>query len=79
MNTIPTAKLPDKWITIDELVEATSMGKNTIFRHIAQGKFPKPIKLNRANRWSLLAVTTFMQRESQKVITPSEPAQIEWR
>jgi len=41
----------ERLITVDEVVRFTGLSVPTIYRHIRNGEFPKPIKLGRASRW----------------------------
>jgi prophage regulatory protein len=40
-------------LTIEDLIAQTQWSRNTIDRYVKQGKFPRPIKVGRSNRWSV--------------------------
>jgi len=41
----------ERLVTLDGVVRFTGLSIPTIYRHIRNGKFPKPIKLGRTSRW----------------------------
>lgn len=42
----------DRMLHIDEVVELTGLSRSTIYKKMAKGEFPKPLKLGeRAVRW----------------------------
>ena len=43
----PEARL----LKIDAVMERTALGRTAIYALIADGNFPKPVKLGRASRW----------------------------
>ena len=46
-----------EYLKIEEVAARYKLTERTIYRHVAAGLFPKPIKLGGASRWSLAALT----------------------
>ena len=44
---------PERLFTLREVVKMTSLSRNTIYRQIATGRFPVPVKIGRNTRWRL--------------------------
>jgi prophage regulatory protein len=41
----------DKYVNVKEIAEWLGVAEVTLWRWIADGKFPKPVKLGRSSRW----------------------------
>ena len=54
-----------------DVEELTKFKIDWIYKQIAKGKFPKPIKIGRSSRWSYLAVKQWLDETSQKKSTPN--------
>lgn len=46
-----------EYLKIEEVAARYKLTERTIYRHVAAGLFPKPIKLGGASRWSVAALT----------------------
>lgn len=46
-----------EYLKIEEVAARYKLTERTIYRHVAAGLFPKPIKVGGARRWSLAALT----------------------
>ena len=53
-----------------DVEELTKFKIDWIYKQIALGKFPKPIKIGRSSRWSYLAVKQWLDETTQKKSTP---------
>lgn len=53
-----------------DVEELTKFKIDWIYKQIALGKFPKPIKIGRSSRWSYLAIKQWLDETAQKKSTP---------
>ncbi|WP_233493500.1 MULTISPECIES: helix-turn-helix transcriptional regulator [Ruegeria] len=42
----------DRFLTCTSVSEITGFGRAAIYKKVASGDFPRPIKIGRASRWS---------------------------
>ncbi len=42
---------PERFLPLPVVKDLTSMGRNTIYEHIRQGRFPAPVKVGRRSAW----------------------------
>lgn len=42
----------DRFLTCATVSEITGFGRAAIYKKVASGEFPRPIKIGRASRWS---------------------------
>lgn len=54
----PTTQQP-LWLKQDDVCQLLQISKRAIFRFVAAGKFPKPKKFGRANRWHISDIENF--------------------
>lgn len=61
-------------ITIDQLTKKVSLGRSTIYRLIAEGKFPKPFQLvpNR-NAWIESDIDAWLSEKSGRPLPNLQP------
>ena len=74
----PTVERLERLLTIREVTMVTSLHKNTIYRRIAEGLFPQPMRIS-ANRvaWRASDVVrwqTAVSQPSRKTAIPGEAA-----
>ncbi len=63
---IPRQETPvERFIKLGEVLLMTGRSKSATYDDIKAGKFPKPIKLGSASRWSLRAVTAWMDQQAR--------------
>lgn len=66
----------DTLLELADLTPITKWSKNTIERHIKEGKFPRPIKVGRNRHWSRLVIEEWFaeQRKQQQEATTTNNA-----
>jgi prophage regulatory protein len=52
-----------RFIKIQEVLTMTGVGKTYVYQCIAEGRFPKPIKLGRSSLWLLDEVVSWMEEQ----------------
>ena len=52
-----------RFIKIQEVLTMTGVGKTYVYKCIAEGKLPKPIKLGRSSLWLLDEVVSWMEEQ----------------
>jgi prophage regulatory protein len=61
-QTVAAAQIPDARLKIQTVVELTGFSERTIWRHVAQKRFPEPIKNGtRCTRWVASDVTAWLR------------------
>lgn len=79
-NSVPaTPPLKGPLCTKEEAAAALAINKRTLDRLIAAGKFPPPLKLGRASRFSHADIAGFLERlnleRAEKIVSPqTKPA-----
>lgn len=58
--TTPSAA-PERLLTLREVRELTSLSSATIYRMVAAGALPKPIKCGNASRWPASELAAFIE------------------
>ncbi len=58
-------------LRIAEVLSRIGMGRSWLFREVAAGAFPKPIKVGRASAWDSLAIASYV---NSLVAQQAEPA-----
>lgn len=53
----------DRFIRISEVQSMIGLKDSRIYQMIKEGRFPRPIKLGAASRWSLCAVKAWMDQQ----------------
>jgi len=53
----------DRFINVKEVAKIVDICPKTIGRHVRRGKFPKPRKIGRLNKWLLSTVLKFLAGE----------------
>ena len=62
----PLAIFPEVgFAALPSIVHYIDSSAPTIWRWVAEGKFPKPIKINGSTRWDVTEVRAFMQKIRQ--------------
>lgn len=56
----------DKLFKVSELSETLNIAEATVWRWIADGKFPKPTKLGRASRWRQSVIEQWLEDQEAK-------------
>jgi prophage regulatory protein len=52
------------YLSVSQVAKRLSIGKSTVWRWVAQGKFPKPRKFSSmTTRWALVDVETWEQEK----------------
>ena len=51
-----------KLISLDEVCNIVGLKKSALYKRIAEGTFPKYIKIGRASRWSLVEVQDWVEK-----------------
>ena len=70
------AKLPHspydgkRMLPLNAVIGKVGMGRDTIYRWVREGTFPKPLKLGRATRWYEHEIDTFLANATRKGDTP---------
>jgi prophage regulatory protein len=52
---------PDRLLRLDDVVELTALSRATVYRQVAAGNFPAPVKIAGASRWSESEVARFIE------------------
>ena len=52
---------PDKLIPVSTLVEMLQRSRASIYRDIASGEFPKPLKLGSSSRWLVSEIAAYIE------------------
>lgn len=47
----PAISQPTRFIRVGEVIQRTSLARQTLYDHIGQGRFPAPVKLGRLSVW----------------------------
>lgn len=58
-----------KFITVKQAAEALAVSKRTLYRLIAEGRFPRPIKVGSVSRIRLRDVQEFIDRQQGRFNT----------
>lgn len=53
----------DVLVKLDVVIRLTGVKKSKIYKDIADGKHPKPIKRGRSSLWSLNEITQFVEAQ----------------
>ncbi len=68
----PLPPLDDPWLTPAEVCQRVCMSKATLYRHLAAGTFPPPVRFTeRIVRWRVSAIAAY---EASRVAPVAEPA-----
>ena len=51
-------------LTIDDLAKRLQQCRSTIWKSVADGIFPRPIKFGRSSRWRLDEIDAFIERQA---------------
>lgn len=54
---------PERWLTLRDVSQATSLCPSTIYKLIRGQDFPPPVKVGSASRWFESDVTEWMSRK----------------
>lgn len=61
-QTVAAAQIPEARLKIQTVVELTGFSERTIWRHVAEKRFPEPIKNGRrCTRWVAADVTAWLR------------------
>jgi len=60
MTNQPAPARHRRLLRLQEVVERVGMRRSWIYREIAAGRFPPPVKLGRASRWDTASVEGFL-------------------
>jgi prophage regulatory protein len=61
-TSVPSLPAPKLWLDARGVARLLSIGVRTLWRMVAQGKLPQPIRLNRKLvRWNYAELTQFIQ------------------
>lgn len=65
-QTVAAAQIPEARLKIQTVVELTGFSERTIWRHVAEKKFPEPIKNGRrCTRWVAAHVTEWLRTSGE--------------
>ena len=56
--------MTDRLLKIDEVCDWLSMAQPTIWRWVAQGTFPAPLKLGRSSRWQQSSIKDWLDQQA---------------
>ena len=60
--------------TLEQVCERTTLGKSSVYQLIAEGKFPRPIRLKpHASRWERIAVDAWLDSRIREHTEGREP------
>jgi prophage regulatory protein len=59
-------------LDIDQLGDTTGLAPSTIYQLVAEGHFPKPIKIGRQNKWRESTLITWLDRREEGIRTGQE-------
>jgi len=54
---------PERWLTLNDVVRATSLARSTLYDLIRDTRFPAPVKIGRLSRWPEGDVMDWMARK----------------
>jgi len=54
-------------LDIDQLSDATGLAPSTIYQLVAQGQFPRPIKIGRQNKWRESTLIAWLDRREETI------------
>jgi len=64
MNSIPLDERP--LIMLDQAAQRISICRRTLYREVARGNFPPPLKIGRATRYRAEDVDDYLKRPQEK-------------
>lgn len=72
---MPMSTKPDVLVTLREIERRTGFGHSTIYKMIAEGSFPRQVKVGRQGvRWLEAEITAWIQaRLDAREVTPTKP------
>nr|WP_111301067.1 AlpA family phage regulatory protein [Paracoccus saliphilus] len=56
----------DRLLNLHEVTHLTALSRATVYRAIANGDFPRPVKIGRVSRWPASEVSSFVAGLSAK-------------
>lgn len=56
----------DRLLNLHEVIHLTALSRATVYRAIASGDFPPPVKIGRVSRWPASEVSSFVAGLSAK-------------
>lgn len=59
---MPDNTTPDRYLKLKRVLEVTDLSRPTIYREIKAGRFPKPVKIGTASRWSANEIADYIER-----------------
>ena len=64
-NTVKTSLITDRFLTLNDVLAITRLGKTTIYRLIKNNHFPKQIKIKHTKKvlWSEYAIYQWMKAQ----------------
>lgn len=57
---------PDRLLKQRKVVDLVGFSRPTIYKKIADGKFPRPVKIGRASRWSERAISAWIEEQKAR-------------
>ena len=52
LSPVPAETHPERLLRLSDVVELTALSRATVYRQVAAGSFPAPVKIAGASRWS---------------------------
>ena len=66
------AKFPDQYLTVGDVAKMMRCSIPTIYRWVAKGDFPRPMRFGGSSRWSLNEIMSFLDRRKDNSISGKE-------
>lgn len=64
MTIEPTSPIKDALLRMRAVEATTSLKKSKLYELIAEGKFPRPVKLGRASAWPASAINRWIEEQT---------------
>ena len=55
-------KIMIKLVALSFVIEMTGLQKSAIYERVANGTFPRPVKISRASRWSVSEIQSWLEK-----------------